>query len=384
MNPRVLAVGTAVGVAAVALATLLPVGTADSLVLAAEAVPATSVPDGHPPVPTPVDGGDEAGRDLLAAAFGGPARPVVGRVAVVLMDPDGPFVSELDVRATPTGEMVVGRSDAWVVGRDGEDAYLARDGTLLRLGTPEEGTGSPELLLDNYDAHHAGPALLRTGSASVLDLFDEEGRRRERLFLDDYTGVVVRRETYGPRGNARRLVAYTELTVVEPRDDVRSSTRAARGAALADLGPVQGLSADSLETLGRTGWHVPETLPGGYVLSRGYAIGNGPQDSSLHLVYTDGLYSTSLYEQRGGLDSDALVGAVHTRYRDLHVWRWPGAQPERVTWSAQGMTFTAVGDATVEQVLDSLAELPNDPPDDLGDRIRRGVRRVVSWLNPLA
>lgn len=338
------------------------------------------IPDGHPSPPTPVDGGDAAGRALLTAAFAGPTRAVIGTVVVVVMDPDGPFVSELDVRATPTGEMVVGRSDAFSVGRDGDDAFLARDGTLLRLGTPEEDDGALDLLFANYDVQHAGRAVLDTGAADVIDLFDDQERRRERLFIDEFTGVVARRETYGPRGNPRRLVAYTELTAVEPHPDVRTGA----SSVMADGGPIQALSSDSLETLGRTGWVVPPSLPGGYRLSRGYALGNGPEESSLHLVYTDGLYSTSIYQQRGGLASSAVEGAVPTLYRSFHLWRWPGAQPERMAWSAEGMTFTAVGDATVEQVLQSLQELPNSPPDDLRTRIRRGIHRVGSWLNPLA
>ncbi len=341
------------------------------------------IPPGHPEPATPRKGGDETGRDVLAAAFAGPRRAVVGTVAVIVMDPDGPFVSELDVSATPTGQMVVGRSPSFAVGREGGDAFLARDGTLLRLGSVGGAEDAPgvdvlEVLLDNYDVHFAGRTSLDTGVADTVDLFDRGGHRRERLFVDRQTGVVVRRETFGPDGHPRRLVAFTDIDVIAPQFGSESMVGVAQ-----DSGLVADLDLEALRTLGRAGWEVPEHLPGGYVLARGYALEDGAGQSSLHLVYTDGLYSTSLYQQRGELAAAAREGAVAIEHGDMFLWRWPGAQPERLLWASPDTTFTVVGDASLDQVLEAVSELPSRPPEAVGERLRRGVRRVASWLNPL-
>lgn len=338
--------------------------------------PALAAQDMAPPV-IPQAGGDALGRELLVRTFAGPAEPVAGTVAVIVLDDDGPFVSELDVTATPTGEMIVGRSRSFAVGRTGDNAFLARDGTLLQLGTVIDADDAVEALLANYDVHHVPGADLETGRAEGVDLFDRSGVRRERLWVDLASGVVVRRETYGLDGTPRRLVAFTELTLVAAqRDSMMSGDEVLTGL-------VEPLESDALGTMGRTGWHVPDAL-GPFTLERGFAVGEGGDASSLHLVYGDGLYSTSVYQQPGTVDPSALRGAVEVVADGRHLWRWPGAQPERLVWSADGMTFTVVGDASADAILRAIDDLPQQSPPSTAERVGRGLKRVASWVNPFA
>ena len=146
-------------------------------------------------------------------------------------------------------------------------------------------------------------------------------------------------------------------------------------------GAFRTLSAEGLRILDETGWAVPEELPGGFQLRAGYATPEAG-GASLHLVYTDGLYTVSVYEQVGRLDRSSVDGATEVRTADLHVWRWPGSEPERVVWSGEDLTFTAISDAPVDAVLEAVAGLPADRPTGVRRRLARGVRRVGGWLWP--
>lgn len=355
---------------------LVVLGTTCLLLCAPFLASASDLPSARADYPP---GGDAAGRALLEQSFVGPVKPVAGTVAVVVLDDDGPFVSELDVTATPTGEMVVGRSRSFAVGRDGDNAFLARDGTLLQLGAVVGDDDPVRAVLANYDVHLVAGTQLETGMADGVDLIDHAGVRRERLWVDRRSGVVVRRETFDREGSPRRLVAFTDLTLVAPtleRIGISSTDE------VENAGPVSELDAAALSTLAKTGWYVPDELPGSYVLIRAFALDNGGGRSSLHLVYSDGLYSISVYQQPGEIADTAVADAVWVEREGLQVWRWPGAQPERLVWSASGMTFTVVGDATTDQLLASLEPLPRGERDGAAARLRRGVGRIASWLNP--
>ncbi len=67
---------------------------------------------------------------------------------------------------------------------------------------------------------------------------------------------------------------------------------------------------------------------------------------------------------------------------DRHVYRWPGSEPERMVWTGDGKTFTAISDAPYDQVLAAVGGFPNDPPGGLVDRMTRGVTRVARWVWP--
>lgn len=301
-----------------------------------------------------------------------------GRLVIVSFDVGGPSLAEVEVVKGPGGGMTMSRSaEAWLVGRSVDDAfYRSRAGNLLRLGNVERIDFDLEGLLTKYEVRLAGTRALNTGPATVLAIRERGAEQdREHLMVDEATNVVVRRETFDADGLPRRIVAFTDLTVTEaaiegPSDDdavVRGATRS--------------VSEKGLRILDRTGWAVPHELPGDFDLQRGYALPDG-EGSSLHLVYSDGLYTMSVYEQVGRMDHDAVAGATEVTTAELHVWRWPGSEPERVVWSSDQMTFTAISDAPLDTLLAAVEGLPADRPTGLAGRLLRGLQRVGSWLWP--
>lgn len=303
-----------------------------------------------------------------------------GRMVIVGFGTEGPNLAEVDIAQGVAGGLRVGRAEAWMVARQSDDAFYwqPQAGTLLRLGNVDRPDFSIESLLRKYTVVGRGSVDLRTGPALVLSIRERGSEQpRERLYVDQATGLVVRRDTFAGDGEPVRVVAFTEIKVTE------LSIAAPEGVDATSRGPLTEVDLDGLRILGRTGWDVPEELPAGFRVGTGYALPE-PQGSSLHLVYTDGLYTLSIYQQNGRVDRDALVGAVAHDHGDMTVYRWPGSEPERMVWTGNGRTFTAISDAPLDQVLAAVAGMPHDAPRGVPARLTRGVARVASWVWPFS
>lgn len=315
---------------------------------------------------------------LEQAATATESLALEGRVAIVTFDSAGPSVSEIEVVRGRSGQLRMGQGASWMVGRSGEDAFLWEPdgGRLLRFGGVDPVPFSVGRLMDNYDMTVAGTRDLGTGPATVLAAREHGAARdREHLYVDDATGMIVRRDTFQADGRPARVVAFTDL-------DVEAEAAAAPPMPSAD-DPMQPQSLDTgqLRVLESVGWVAPRSLPGGYRLRSSHALPD-PDTGSLHLVYSDGLYTLSLYEQHGRLRSDALDGAATISEGEVRVHRWPGAQPARIVWSGDGLVFTVITDAPYDHALRVAAALPRDPPPPLVRRLLDGVERGAERLWP--
>lgn len=377
----------------------------------AVAVVVLSAPLLHPASPGAralVSDDEPAWRDVLDRAVSASrSSAFAARMAIVGFSSDGPNVTEVALVQGDDGEVMVGHTEAWMVGRGDGEAFLwqpddaaprtgpgpsraRRAGTLLRLGGVEPAEFTVEALLDKYTVEIEGRRELATGAATVVTLRDRAtDARREQLYVDAATDLVVRRDTFHLDGRPARLVALTDLdvgstatseTMPEPDDAVETTHR----------GPMTALDAADRDALSQRGWVIPDELEAGYRLTAGFRMpsdcrtcGDRAADRpSLRLVYSDGLYTVSLYEQPGRVADSALHDAVLVHHGDLHVYRWPGSEPERMVWSGEGRTFTVVSDAPHDEVLDAISALPCDAPPGLARRVGRGLGRVAAWLWP--
>ncbi|MFP5309521.1 MAG: sigma-E factor regulatory protein RseB domain-containing protein [Actinomycetes bacterium] len=322
--------------------------------------------------------GDEAGREALQRAVDASrATAYEGRVVIVGFDATGaPTLAELDVARGRDGGMRVGVAERWTIGRAADVAFRsASAGELLALSGIEPLEFSVDDLLTKYDVARQGVSELVTGPATVVGVRERGAATdRERLHLDDSTGLVVRRETFDAAGEPVRLVAFTSLQVIDRSLGVPDgmTAPATTRTELSDRG---------LDALASVGWEVPTALDGGFRLREAYALPEN-DGGSVHLVYTDGLYTLSVYEQHGRLDPDAVSGARRHAAEGRHVWRWPGSEPERVVWSGAGMTFTAVSDAPLDTIVTAVSALPADPPPGPFARLTRGFERLGRMLWP--
>ncbi len=327
-------------------------------------------------------GEDESWRDLLErAAEAGRQRAYQGRLVVVRFDEHGPTLGEVSVTQGSDGTLRTGSAQRWVLGRIDGEAFFGdpASGTLLWLGNVERSGFSVERVARNYEVDLEDPRDVGTGLADVIT-FREPGSAlpRERLYVDVESGLVVRRETFDAEGFPVRLAAFTDLELVR--------------AAVPPLGsdwhrvlrPVQSdVSSRGVEILRDVGWVVPEQLPRRFALVDASAIGQG-EGSSLHLLYSDGLYMLSVYEQHGRLDEKALdaEGAEVTDLGGLRLYRWPGSEPAAYGWNGEEMAFTAISDAPPDVLAAALVGLPRDEFPSLIRRLRRGLIRFSDWAWP--
>jgi len=323
-----------------------------------------------------------------AAPRGLAARPVVEPSARSLLEraADAP-------RATSyTGTLYV---TAWGPGRTTSRIVAVRHdptaGTTWRLlgagAGPEmraADTPTPSLLGAGAVAliaqHYSLASLGRAGKVAGREVDLVEARRpgaaagslAARFWLDQATGLVLRREVYDRAGRATRASAFVDIVVRRAPAAPPEPAVNAAGA----LGPGQ------LAGLRARGWTCPRTLPGPLTL---VDARRDPDSGVLRLSYADGLSSLSVFQQRGRLDEDKLRGYRTTTIADRTVWV-RGELPWRAVWAEDGRVYTLLSDApqrTVEAAVRALSRPRGD--DGSGsplDRLGRGLDRVASWFNP--
>lgn len=291
-----------------------------------------------------------------------------GTEYVAAWRPTGTTASLVDVRHDPGTGLSVQLSSA-AAPAEGDGLVLVHgplDSRLLRV------------LVSSYDLRLAGTGRCAGRDASVV-----EARRRDtgavagRFWLDTQTGLPLRREVYDDAGRRVRSSAFVDLQV-----GARLAAAAVTPTAAPGSGPV--VSPSELDQWRREGWPVPDRLPGGFALleARAPDHANDSAGRVLHLAYTDGLSTTSLFVQSGRLGTTPPAGFAPRSLGGRTVWARDGA-PERLVWGGQGRVLTLVSDAPERRVAQAVVALPHDPmPRGLRARLDRGVRRLLSWLNP--
>ena len=313
-------------------------------------------------------------REVLDRAVAATGTAFEASMVVVSLGGDGPGVTEVEVRRDAEGDLSVESAESWLIARDGNGAAYRGDDAdqIVRLGQVAALPFTMHEVDRAYDVEVVGRAELRTGEAAAV-AFRRGGVLRERMFVDDATGLVVRRETYDGTGAPVRVTALTEVRVVDV--EVREMESAGDPA----LGERTRLAPHRVREMDGHGWDVPTTIGDGFELRAGFAVDG---DAAVQLVYSDGLYTLSVLEQPGRVDAASLDGAVRDERDGIPVYRWPGVEPERMVWNGDGHTFTAVTDAPADVLLGAVADLPHDPAPSMPTRIKRGFARLGGWLWP--
>ena len=217
----------------------------------------------------------------------------------------------------------------------------------------------------------AGPGRCTGRAASVVEARRGDGQVAGRFWVDRDTGMLLRREVFDAEGERVRSSAFVDL-------DVRPAAPAAPVMALTVRTGGARPSQAAVDRLRTDGWLVPEVLPEGFRLFETRRNGD-----VLHLAYTDGLSTLSLFAQDGELGSGPMAGFRADRVGGRPVWVRRAA-PERVVWSGGDRVWTLVSDAPEDAVLAAVGALPRDPAPDEGlrSRLGRGLSRLGGLLNP--
>ncbi|HEX2176817.1 MAG TPA: sigma-E factor regulatory protein RseB domain-containing protein [Nocardioidaceae bacterium] len=248
-----------------------------------------------------------------------------------------------------------------------------------RPGRPGHASGLTleafDLLTDTY-AVTLGPRDSVVGRPSTVVEVSRADAVAARLWIDDRSGLLLRREVFDRSGQLARESVFIDIDVTgsEFMAHLPPATPepAARGVGLADR---QGLRA--------AGWDCPPQA-GIMRLVDIEALDDTGGSETLHLTYSDGLTRMSVFEQRGSLDAESMRGFERLRLGRQVVHVRDGL-PTYVMWEDAGLVFTAVTDGPLHSVADMVARRPQDPGDDLPfwERVASGLARLGGWASPL-
>jgi len=247
------------------------------------------------------------------------------------------------------------------------------------------GAGAVSLIARHYSLSTAVPDRVAGRDADVVEAHrpSSTGARQvvARFWLDQATGLVLRREVYDERGRPTRASAFIDVAVHSPH--VAAPGESPDVAAPGDTAWPDSLDSAQVRRMRQHGWACPRALPGPLPLVD--ARRGGDEGSVLHLSYADGIASVSVFQQRGSLDEGRLSGYRRTAIGGRTVWA-RNEVPARAVWSAGGLVYTLVADAPQRTVDDAVAALYAEPEggvDGQMDRLGRGLDRVASWFNPM-
>lgn len=226
-------------------------------------------------------------------------------------------------------------------------------------------------LVASYDLSVAGPGRCTGREATVVEARRAGGALAGRFWVDQDTGMLLRREVFDDDGQRVTSAAFVDLSVAPGHVP---SARVVPGR----LSGAERPAPAALDRLRADGWHVPDSLPGDLRLIEVRRDG-----AVLHLAYTDGLSALSLFAQRGGLGEQVPDGFVQETVAGAPVWVRRTA-PERVVWQGDGQVWTLVTDAPESTVREVVAALPHAAPAEEGllARLERGGSRLAGMLNP--
>lgn len=249
-------------------------------------------------------------------------------------------------------------------------------------GSPEGVFGVTKDLVAQLGKHYLavywGTGSVTGRPASVIELYRSDGSLAARYWLDNRTLLPLGREVFGTTGNVISDDSFVQIRF-GPFILPRIGNTSVSLSQFQQAGPSTWLTASSpakfVTALGRQGWRMPATPPGGLPLYTA-ASANTANGEVVDLEYTDGLYVVSLFMQRGTLAADM-----------------PGWQPVKVagqlayvsghsvTWAGPGFVYTVIADAPPRTVAQIVQAMPGGSPGILA-RFGRGFARLARMMDP--
>ncbi len=292
------------------------------------------------------------------------------------------YVGALVIRSYARGREEVFRIDVQHVPGQGtrfdvlrSDGRVRAESFLAEPKASTEGSGdSLEALNASYDLALDGHQLVDGRETTVVSA-TEHGQLGARFWIDERTGVLLRRELYADG----RLVRWSGFT----------SFALNRDGFMPHLPPevpaprTTPVSKDVAPALNDKGWACPEWLNDRFrlaFLNQVDADGGGV----MRAEYTDGLSRIAIFEERGSLNTAYLHHFQTVSVGGNLVYVKAGL-PMVAVWESDGTVFTAVTDAPQQVVSHLISRLPHAeqaPAPGVTSRIGDGLSRMVSAVSP--
>lgn len=180
----------------------------------------------------------------------------------------------------------------------------------------------------------------------------------ERVFLDDASGLLLRRERLDAAGAVVRAVSFEEITIgarptVAVPDEARATDADPRGR-------IDGAYRD------------PDRAGDGFtIVSRTMR-----PDGVAHLLYSDGLLTVSVFEQPGTIAWETLpAGGSPAEVDGVAAVQYRTAVGTATVWARDGIVYTTVSDAPAHEVAELAESVSGDRQDN---RLARFARAVLA------
>jgi len=242
------------------------------------------------------------------------------------------------------------------------------------------------LLRSNYVIEYTGTGSSSSRPAQIVAVRRHDGSLAAQFWLDQDTGLPLRREMFDESGRRVSEGAFIDLQIGSSKIGSMPLAPSQAWDAYAFPNGSQGWgsrpTAARVAALRDDGWPVPRTLAGNMALvavTRTAANAGPVLDAS----YSDGLSVVSLFIQRGQL-SGTLPGWHLARVHGLRVYATESGDVDEqgLAWSADGFVYTVIADAPPDSVARVFAQLPHDGDAAFWERVVRGVKRMGSWFDP--
>jgi hypothetical protein len=275
-----------------------------------------------------------------------------GRVIVAQIDVDARARQGTQVRVnSPRGQQLLrGFTPALISSRVVDDELL-------------------DLLERNYDLSGTAGANVAGRSASVVTATREDSSAAARWWIDDATGIVLWQETYDRSGSVGLSFGFTSVSISHGESILQHLPPK-----LAVPRTSTSLTLSSAAELKASGWSCVRELAGLSLVRIRSDRANNPD--IVHLVYSDGLNTVSVFQQRGRL-STAPEGSHWDAGLGAYVRR--GASSV-ATWQSAEMVLSVVTDGSPVLLAEAVESLPHvgAMPQTTLDRIEAGWARILA------
>lgn len=192
---------------------------------------------------------------------------------------------------------------------------------------------------------------------------------RERLFFDDATGMLLRRDQLDANGRLVRRFAFVTMSDPQPLGTTKTDE-------------LPKVSTSSRQTAPRALAHVPDDLHAPKRIGKGYALAGiyAQPDGTVQLYYSDGLLGLSVFEREGELDWGALpAGGSTAELGGVKARIYGTAAGSAVVWEKDGVTYTCVTDAPLVEVAAVTGGFSGSHDSGIVEDVSRFVTKPFSW-----
>ena len=217
------------------------------------------------------------------------------------------------------GAYVVGRGNNIAVGA-GSVRWVADDGVASRWGRVDGARPPRPGAVWRLELAH--PTTVAGRPTQVVDARRPGGPVRARFFVDEISGLLVRRDVLSTSGKVLRSVRYTRLLTSDVAPAVPTV-------------PSKGAPTKVTSDVGDE-FAVPARLGSGFRLLGRYQ----QPDGVVQLFYSDGLFSLSVFEQPGLVDWSSLPDGGHPTSVASERARWYSSDAGSVVvWDRDGLAL---------------------------------------------